>query len=90
MRRMLFLAVGIFALSVSAVRAQELPAADLSVGYAYFREGFSNGVNANGGTAAFTGYSNRWPGITGDFGAYLASPFGVSANTYTFLVGPRF
>src|SRR5260370_4378198 len=29
-------------------------------------------------------------GITGDFGAYHASPFGVSANTYTFLVGPRF
>jgi Outer membrane protein beta-barrel domain len=90
MRKILFLAVGIFSLSVPAVRAQELPAADLSVGYSYFREGFSNGVNANGGTAAFTGYANRWLGITGDFGAYHASPFGVSANTYTFLVGPRF
>ncbi len=90
MRKILFLAVGIFGLSVSAVRAQELPAADLSVGYSYFREGFSNGVNANGGTAAFTGYANRWLGITGDFGGYHASPFGVSANTYTFLVGPRF
>ena len=90
MRKILFLAVGIFSLSVSAVRAQELPAADLAVGYSYFREGFSNGVNANGGTAAFTGYANRWLGITGDFGAYHASPFGVSANTYTFLVGPRF
>ena len=82
--------MGIFGLSVSAIRAQELPTADLAVGYSYFREGFSNGVNANGGTAAFTGYANRWLGITGDFGAYHASPFGVSANTYTFLVGPRF
>jgi Outer membrane protein beta-barrel domain len=90
MHKILFLALGIFSLSISAVRAQELPAADLSVGYSYFREGFSNGVNANGGTAAFTGYANRWLGITGDFGAYHASPFGVSANTYTFLVGPRF
>jgi peptidoglycan-associated lipoprotein len=90
MRKILFLALGIFGLTVSAVRAQELPAADLSVGYSYFREGFSNGVNANGGTAAFTGYANRWLGVTGDFGAYHASPFGVSANTYTFLVGPRF
>ena len=76
--------MGIFSLFVSSVRAQELPAADLAVGYSYFRAGFSNGVNANGGKAAFTGYANRWLGITGDFGAYHASPFGVSANTYTF------
>src|SRR5260370_30296244 len=89
MRKILFLAVGIFGLSVSAVRAQELPAADLSVGYSYFREGFSNGVNANGGTAAFTGYANRWLGITGDFGVDHPSPFWVSANTFTLLVGPR-
>ena len=48
MRKIFFLAAGIFSLSVSAVRAQELPAADLAAGYSYFREGFSNGVNANG------------------------------------------
>jgi hypothetical protein len=90
MRKILFLALGIFSLSVPVLRAQEAPAADLSVGYSYFREGFSNGINANGGTASFTGYANRWLGFTGDFGAYHASPFGASANTYTFLVGPRF
>ena len=90
MHKIVFLAVGIFGLSVAAVRAQELPAADLSVGYSYFREGFSNGVNANGGTAAFTAYANRCLGFTGDFGAYHASPFGVSSNTSSFLVGPRF
>src|SRR5467141_1398458 len=89
MRKILFLALGIFGLSASAVRAQEPPAADLSVGYSYLRQGFSNGVNANGGTAAFTEYANRWLGITGDFGVCHASPLGVSANTYTFLVGPR-
>lgn len=76
MRKILFLAVGFFSLSVSAVRAQELPAADLAVGYSYFREGFSNGVNANGGTAAFTGYANRWLGI-------ITLPRLASAQTHT-------
>jgi hypothetical protein len=90
MRKLVFLALGILGLSVSGARAQEPPAADLSVGYSYFREGFSGGINANGGTLAFTGYPNRWLGITGDFGAYHASPFGISANTYTYFVGPRF
>jgi hypothetical protein len=90
MRKLIFLALGILALSVSAVQAQEAPSADLSLGYSFFREGFSDGVNANGGAVAFTGYVNNWLGITGDFGAYHASPSGVNANTYTYLVGPRF
>jgi hypothetical protein len=77
MRKILFLALGFFGLSVSPVRAQELPAGDLSVGYSYLREGFNNGVNANGGGAALAGYVNRWLGITGDFGAYHAAPFGI-------------
>jgi len=89
MRKLVFLALGFLILSVSLARAQEPPAADLAVGYSYFREGFNDGVNANGGTLAFTGYANRWLGITGDFGVYHASPFGISANTYTYLVGPR-
>jgi len=86
MRKLVFLALGFLILSVSLARAQEPPAADLAVGYSYFREGFNDGVNANGGTLAFTGYANRWLGITGDFGVYHASPFGISANTYTYLV----
>jgi hypothetical protein len=90
MRKLLFLALSIFTLPVTAARPQDLPKADLSVGYSYFREGFNDGVNANGGAVAVTGYANRWLGITGDFAAYHASPFGVSAKAYTYLAGPRF
>jgi hypothetical protein len=82
MGKILFLALGIFGVSVSPVRAQELPAGDLSVGYSYLREGFNNGVNANGGGAALAGYVNRWLGITGDFGAYHAAPFGIVGGAH--------
>ena len=90
MRKLLFLALSIFTLPVTAARAQDLPKADLSVGYSYFREGFSDGVNANGGTVAVTSYTNRWLGITGDFevlvgGAHLtAGASGVSASANGF------
>lgn len=88
MRKSFLLALTILGFaSVSA--AQDRSAGDISVGYSYLREGFSNGINANGGNVSATGYVNHWLGITGDFGAYHAQPFGVSANTYTFLVGPR-
>jgi hypothetical protein len=90
MRKLSFLALGILAFSVSAVHAQDAPKADLSVGYSYLREGFSDGANANGGAVAFTGYLNNWLGITGDFGGYHASQSGIDANTYTYLFGPRF
>jgi len=90
MRKLFFLTLGILGFSVSSLRAQDPAAADLSLGYSYHRQGFSDGINANGGTIAFTGYANRWLGITGDFGAYHASPFGISANTYSYLAGPRF
>jgi hypothetical protein len=74
----------------SVAAAQERTSLDVSVGYSYLREGFSDGINANGGSISATGYVNHWLGITGDFGAYHSSPLGVSANTYTFLLGPRF
>ena len=90
MRKLFFPALGIHGLSVSPAPAQEFSAAGLSVGYSYHRQGLSDGINANGGTVAFTGYANRGLGITGDFGAHHASPFGISANTYTYLLGPRF
>jgi len=89
MRKLFFPTVGILGHSVPPAQTQEL-AADLSVGYPYHREGFSDGINANGGTVAFTGYANRWLGIPGDFGTYHASPFDISANSYTYLLGPRF
>ena len=83
----LALALTVLAGSVSA---QEAPKAELSAGYSYFRAGLSNGVNQQGGSVSVAVNANRWLGFLGDFGAYHASPFGSSLNTYTFLAGPRF
>ena len=73
-----------------AARAQSGAGADLSVGYSYLREGFSGGANTHGTSASGAGYLNDWFGIVGDFGVYHLSQSGVTANTYTFLAGPRF
>lgn len=75
--------------SALAVRAQDAPRADLSVGYSYLREGFSGGANAQGGSFSGAGYVNSWLGIVGDFGLYHASQFGIGANTYTYMGGAR-
>jgi hypothetical protein len=75
--------------SALAVNAQEAPRGDLSIGYSFFREGFSGGANTHGGSASLGAYFNDWLGIVGDFGVYHFSQSGITANTYTFLGGPR-
>jgi len=75
--------------STLAAGAQEAARADLSVGYSYFREGFSGGANTRGGSVSGAGYFNDWFGLAGDFGVYHLSQSGITANTYTFLGGPR-
>ena len=89
MGRITWLALGILSFVVPA-SAQQAPRADISVGYSYLREGFSGGSNAQGGNLSGAGYLNNWFGIAGDFGVYHVSESGISANTYTFLAGPRF
>jgi hypothetical protein len=84
---LLVLALTVLAGSISA---QDVPKAELSMGYSYFRAGFSSGVNQQGGSVSAAVNANRWLGLLGDLGVYHASPFGSSLNTYTFLVGPRF
>jgi len=76
--------------TVLAASAQEAPRGDFSVGYSYFREGFSGGANTHGGSVSGAGYLNDWVGVVGDFGVYHLSQSGVSANTFTILAGPRF
>jgi hypothetical protein len=75
--------------SALAARAQDAPRADLSVGYSYFREGFSGGANTHGVSISGAAYLNDWFGVVGDFGVYHLSQSGLTANTYTFLAGPR-
>lgn len=86
----LFLLVLVTLFPALAASAQEAPRADLSVGYSFLREGFSGGANAHGGSVSGAGYLNNWLGIVGDFGVYHISQSGISANTYTYLGGPRF
>jgi len=74
----------------SVASAQEGPRGDLSVGYSYFREGFSGGANTHGGSVSGAVYLNNWFGVAGDFGIYHLNQSGSTANTYTFLGGPRF
>ena len=88
--RQVLLLVLLFPVAALSTYAQEAPSADFSVGYSYLREGFSDGANAHGGTISGAGYFNNWLGLAGDFGVYHTSQFGISANTYTFLAGPRF
>jgi hypothetical protein len=88
MRRLLWLALAILVVGGTA-RAQETPAAEVSVGYSYLRLGASNGINQNGGSVSAAFNVNHWFGVVGDVGGYHASPFGVGLDTYTFLVGPR-
>lgn len=89
MKKIALLALAVFS-SAMAASAQEAPRGDFSAGYSYFREGFSGGANTHGGSISGAGYFNDWLGVVGDFGVYHLSQSGVTANTYTFLGGPRF
>ena len=81
MKKPLFLALGLI-LFAMPLHAQSV---DVSGSYSYFRLGNSNGINQNGVSGSIAFNPNRWFGIAGDFGAYHASPGGVSLNMF----GPR-
>lgn len=86
MKRLLLLSLGLFLFAIPS-RAQS--SADASIGYSYFRLGNSGGINQNGISGSMAYKPIPFLGLVGDFGAYHASPGGVSLNTYTFLFGPR-
>lgn len=85
MKKLFLLALGLFLFAIPS-HAQS---ADASIGYSYFRLGNSNGLNQNGVSGSIGYYPGHFFGLVGDFGAYHASPGGVSTNTYTYLFGPR-
>jgi hypothetical protein len=68
-------------------RAQS--SADASIGYSYFHLGGGADLNQNGVSGSIAYKPIPFLGIVGDFGGYHGSVAGVSANTYTFLFGPR-
>src|SRR5207245_8011278 len=85
MKKLIFLLLA-FSVFVVPSRAQSV---DASLSYSYFRLGGSGGINQNGVSGSVAYNPNRWLGLVGDFGAYHASPGGVSLNTYTYLFVPR-
>jgi len=89
MKKLVLLVLSGFFPALTVCAQEAAPRADLSVGYSYFREGYSNGANTHGGSISGAGYLNKWFGVVGDFGVYHLSQSGVRANTYTFLAGPR-
>jgi len=86
MKRLLMLSLGLFLFAVPS-RAQS--SVDASVGYSYFRLGGGADLSQNGISGSVAYKPIPYLGLVGDFGGYHASPGGVSANTYTFLFGPR-
>ncbi len=85
MKKLIFLALGLFLFAIPS-RAQSV---DISGSYSYFHLGSPFDINQNGASGSIAYNPNRWLGLVGDFGAYHASPGGVSLNTYTYLFGPR-
>lgn len=88
------LALMALALSLFALPSfgQEVPSADVSAGYSYFRIAGSNGVsgtNLNGFNSSAALNLNHWLGVVGDFGVYHGSPQGIGFTTSTYTFGPR-
>jgi opacity protein-like surface antigen len=70
--------------------AQDTPKGDLFAGYSFAHlseNGF--GINFNGGSASGSFNVNNWLGLVADFGGYHTNTDGISANSYTYLFGPR-
>jgi hypothetical protein len=85
MKRLLLFSFAMVLFAVPS-RAQS---ADASIGYSYFHLGGGADLNQNGISGSVAYKPIPFLGIVGDFGAYHASPAGISLNTYTFLFGPR-
>jgi len=77
--------------SLVAAAQQSTSKFDVFGGYSYFNgstSGVTNRYSLNGWNGQGTYYLNHWLGATADFGGYYGSPFGLSANNYSFLFGP--
>ncbi len=83
----------VFLLAGVASAQDEAPKAEVFAGYSYVRvnPGFvgAPGINFNGGSASFSYNPTGWLGLVGDFGGYHANAFGIGADVYSYLFGPK-
>jgi hypothetical protein len=88
MAKLMFAALAVWIL-IPVAFAQNIPTADVTVGYAhlYILKGYTIWMNGGRGTVSFN--ANNWFAVAGDFGAYVGHiPQSFTGATY--LVGPRF
>ena len=98
MRKLVCLAGLIFSIS-TAVAAQDMPRAEVFLGYTYTRVHNSNGdtSNSNGGSADIAFFPSKHVGVVADFGGSSSNGFtnssGVhtdsSSHSFRYLFGPR-
>lgn len=89
--RKVFLLLTVLVLSAAAVAQESASKLDVFGGYSYFNgstSGSAGRFSLNGWNGQATYNFSRWLGATADLGGYYGSPFGVSANDYSFLFGP--
>lgn len=82
-----------FTLLALGAYAQDVPKADVSLGYAYVHVNGQSGVSGfnNNGFAGSAAYNiTGMFGVVGDFGVYHGSVAGVGINTESYTFGPRF
>lgn len=87
MKKLVWVAFILWLLAIA--RAQDIPAADVAVGYSplYILKGYTIWMNGVSGSVAIN--ANNWFGVAGDFGVYHGYPgSSLTGETYTF--GPRF
>ena len=88
MRRLILAAVAL-SLLAAVSHAQDVPKADVSVGYSplYIIKGYTIWMNGVSGSVAFN--ANHWFGVASDFGVYHGYP-AESLTGETYMAGPRF
>jgi hypothetical protein len=90
MKKLMWVAI---ALSLCAMtsQAQDVPKADVSMGYSFLRLSASGAsTNLNGVSGSIGVNATSVLGIVADIGYYHGSPGGVGLNAVSYLFGPRF
>jgi opacity protein-like surface antigen len=89
MRKVIAVSIVLMAFTMAAM-AQDSPKAEVFGGYSYVHTSEAGvGFNFNGGTGSLSVNPNKTLGLVADFGGYHTSKFGVGANLFTYLFGPK-
>lgn len=99
----LFTGLLVFFFCAGSAMAQDVPWAELEVGYSLLHFNANNSIvgsggssstgttsaNFNGASGSIAGNVNHWLGIVGDFGTYSINQSNATGNVLTYVFGPR-